>query len=107
MPPCTIRPQRFFWCGGAGLSRLHLRGCSVDIGGGVRCPVQGYFVASAGLPLLPFLGCSVANVACSLLFVLYALVAEEIGTPGLSWDGKTENLSDMWLESGYGNVEEV
>ena len=40
-------------------------------------------------------------------FVLYALVAEEIGTPGLSWDGKTENLSDMWLESGYGNVEEV
>ena len=40
-------------------------------------------------------------------FVLYALVAEEIGTPGLSWDGKTENLSDMWLDSGYGNVEEV
>ena len=40
-------------------------------------------------------------------FVLYALVAEEIGTPALSWDGKTENLSDMWLESGYGNMEEV
>ena len=38
-------------------------------------------------------------------FVLYALVAEEIGTPALSLDGRAENLSDMWLESGYTSVE--
>lgn len=38
-------------------------------------------------------------------FILYALVAEEIGTPALSYDGKIENLSDMWLEFGYSSTE--
>mgnify|MGYP004479887803 FL=1 len=38
-------------------------------------------------------------------FILYALVAEEIGTPALSCDGKSENLSDIWLEAGYANTE--
>lgn len=39
-------------------------------------------------------------------FFLYALVGEEIGTPGLAEDGRAENLCDLWLTTGYTEYEE-